>query len=106
VAGGAAGEVFCGRGGGVLNLLFVFLLARDLLRRRAIATRTTGPAGKHLRYALRGKFRNSRKRSDSLNFLSPAFAFLEPEVRIGGDSPTAQQAACGGLGTKREGIAF
>jgi F0F1-type ATP synthase epsilon subunit len=29
--------------------------------------------------------------------LSPAFAFLEPEVRIGGDSPTAQQAACSGL---------
>jgi hypothetical protein len=34
--------------------------------------------GKHLRYSFRGKFRNSRKRSDSLNFLSPAFRSSSP----------------------------
>jgi hypothetical protein len=65
--------LLCGRHG--VNFLHAgcdsccgfLLLERDLLRRRAIATRTTGPA-------LRCK----------------------PEVLIGGDSPTAQQIPCRG----------
>jgi hypothetical protein len=74
------------------------VLARAQLWRSPIATRTTGPAGKHLRYAFRGKFRNSRFALRHLNFLSPAFAFLEPEVRIGGDRATPQPVACSALG--------
>jgi hypothetical protein len=73
------------------------VLARARLWRNPIVTRTTGPAGKHLRYAFRGKFRNSRFALRHLNFLSPAFAFLEPEVRIGGDRATPQPVACSAL---------
>ena len=40
----------------------------------------------------------TRLRLKHLNFFSPAFAFLEPEVRIGGDRAEPQQVACSGLG--------
>ena len=60
------------------SVLKFVVLERYLLRRRAIATRTTGPAGKHLQCSTWGKFRNSL-RSDSLNFLSPRLRASSPK---------------------------
>jgi hypothetical protein len=83
------------------NAFFAFVPISLLLHAPGYGVTLSPPEprafGKHLRYAFRGKFRNSRFALRHLNFLSPAFAFLEPEVRIGGDRATPQPVACSAL---------
>jgi hypothetical protein len=90
-------EVVLGCSYGVLFAHTEFVvLGRAQLWRSPTATRTPG-----LRQAsavrIPGEI-TSLAAFKYLNFLSPAFAFLEPEVRIGGDRAAPQPGACSGLG--------
>jgi hypothetical protein len=73
------------------------VLARAQLWLSPIATRTPG-----LRRAsavrIPGEITSLALALRHLNFLSPAFAFLEPGARIGGDRATPQPVACSRAG--------